>query len=135
MKKFLDFMNESKIHQIFEVFVIDIEDKTLKNEFFREVLYTGKHLQLAVMTIPVGEEIGEEIHFNADQFIRVESGLARFVLNGVSHTVSDGFAVVVDQGTKHNVINVGDAPLKLYMVYSAQQHEDKEVDVNRPNNG
>ena len=135
-------MNESKIEetqikdettsQISESFGIDIEDKTVKNEFFREVLYTGKHLQLVVMCIPVGEDIGKEVHNEGDQFIRVESGTAEFMINDVVYKGSDGFAVVIDQGSLHNVRNIGKDPLKLYAVYSWPNHPKNRLDVVKP---
>lgn len=142
MKRFFDFMNESRkeeiqheeetISQISESFGIDIEDKTVENEFFREVLYTGKHLQLVIMCIPVGEDIGKEVHNEGDQFIRVESGTAEFMINDVVYKGSDGFAVVIDQGSLHNVRNIGEDPLKLYAVYSWPNHPKDRLDIVKP---
>jgi mannose-6-phosphate isomerase-like protein (cupin superfamily) len=106
-----------------------IEKATLDNIFFRQVLFTGKYSQLVVMCLQGGEEIGNEVHANVDQFFRIEEGNAKFVLNGEEeHVVGDGDAVVVPAGTYHNVINVSSTrPLKLYTVYSPPNHPDGTV--------
>ena len=105
-------------------FVIDIESATLKNSFYRNVLYTGTHLQLVLMSLQPGEEIGEEVHKTGDQYVRVEAGRAEFILNGDRKTAGDGAAVVIPQGMRHNVRNVGDDELKLYVLYSPPEHPD-----------
>jgi mannose-6-phosphate isomerase-like protein (cupin superfamily) len=101
-----------------------IEEQTLKNEFFRHVLFTGKHAQLVVMCLQPGEEIGNEIHPAVDQFFRIEQGEAKFVLNGKEeHVVGKNEAAIVPAGTFHNVINISKTtPLKLYTVYSPPNH-------------
>ena len=106
-----------------------IEQETLKNTYFRKVLFTGKHLQLVVMCLQGGEEIGNEVHATVDQFFRVDEGQAKFILNNKEeHIVGDGDAVVVPAGTWHNVINTSSsAPLKLYTVYTPPQHEDGTI--------
>ncbi|MES2225335.1 MAG: cupin domain-containing protein [Patescibacteria group bacterium] len=104
-------------------FVSNIEEDSLQNDNFREVLYTGTYMQLVVMSINPGEEIGEEVH-GQDQFIRVEEGEGKAVLDGKEHELSDGFAVVVPAGTKHNIINTGTDSLKLYTIYAAPHHKD-----------
>jgi len=86
-------------------FVTNIERATLKNDDFRRVLFTGPALQLVLMTLRPGEEIGEETHADHDQFIRVEEGTGRVVLNGEGQTLQDGSAVVIPAGVRHNVIN------------------------------
>jgi mannose-6-phosphate isomerase-like protein (cupin superfamily) len=104
---------------------INIEDKTLENENFREVLYTGPHSQLVVMTLRPGEEIGRETHEDRDQFIRVEAGTGEAILGGERHALSDGVAVVIPAGTEHNVVNTSRSePLRLYTVYSPAEHPD-----------
>ena len=110
-------------------YVGPIEKTTLKNGYFRQVLFTGKHSQLVVMCLQPGEEIGEEVHPNVDQFFRIEEGAARFVFNGEEkHLVRAGDAVVVPAGTYHNVINTSSTqPLKLYTVYTPPQHPDGTV--------
>jgi len=106
-----------------------IETQTLKNKYFRQVLFTGEHCQLVVMSLKPGEEIGNEIHDHVDQFFRVEQGKAKFVLNGKEkHLVSANGAAIVPAGTFHNVINVSKTePLKLYTVYSPPNHPDGTV--------
>lgn len=106
-----------------------IEKDSVKNDYFRKVLFTGKHLQLVLMSLKGGEEIGNEVHENVDQFFRIEQGSAKFVLNNKEeHQTRDGDAIVVSAGTWHNVINASKtAPLKLYTVYTPPQHPDGTV--------
>lgn len=107
-------------------YVENIENLAKKNNFFREVLYTAKNSQLVLMSLNVGEDIGEEVH-HLDQFLRVEEGVGKAVLDGVSHDISDGSAIVVPAGTKHNIINTGNSKMKLYTLYSPPNHLDKTV--------
>ena len=108
-------------------YVTDIENDTLENQDFRRVLYTGKNSQLVLMSLGPKEEIGEETH-SLDQFIRVEAGVGLAILDGVKHPISDGSAVVIPAGTKHNVINNSDSEeLKLYTVYSPPEHRDRTI--------
>ena len=106
-----------------------IEKQTLTNKYFRHVLYTGKHAQLVVMCLQPGEEIGNEVHPNVDQFFRIEQGEAKFVFNGKEkHHVKDGDAVIVPAGTYHNVVNTSRTKqLKLYTIYSPPNHPDKTI--------
>ncbi len=106
-----------------------IEDLTLKNNFFRQVLFTGKYAQLVVMCLQPGEEIGNEVHANVDQFFRIEQGEARFVLNGKEeHVARSSDAVLVPAGTYHNVINASKTKhLRLYTVYSPPNHPDGTI--------
>jgi mannose-6-phosphate isomerase-like protein (cupin superfamily) len=110
-------------------FVGDIEKLTEKNDYFRQVLFTGKYTQLVVMNLKPGEEIGNEVHNTVDQFFRIEEGEAKFVFNGSEeHLVHDGDAVVVPAGTFHNVINNSNKePLKLYTLYSPPNHPQGTV--------
>jgi mannose-6-phosphate isomerase-like protein (cupin superfamily) len=109
-------------------YVGSIEKQTLKNTYFRQVLFTGKHAQLVVMCLQPGEEIGNEVHPNVDQFFRIEQGEARFVFNEEEHLVRDGDAVVVPARTYHNVINTSKTTqLKLYTIYSPPNHPDGTV--------
>src|SRR5688500_13382803 len=103
---------------------IDIEQKTLDNKFFREVLYTAKNMQLVVMTLKQGEEIGVETHEDVDQFIRVESGEGVAILNGDKHALKDGMVVVIPSGVEHNVVNTSKEDLKLYSIYAPPEHPD-----------
>ncbi len=106
-----------------------IEDLTLKNKFFRHVLFTGKYAQLVVMCLGPGEEIGNEVHPNVDQFFRIEQGQARFVLDGKEEYVARASdAVIVPAGTYHNVINASKTKyLRLYTVYSPPNHPDGTI--------
>ena len=110
-------------------YVGPIENQTLENNYFRQVLFTGKHCQLVVMCLQPGEEIGNEIHADVDQFFRIEQGQAKFVFNGTEeHIVKNGEAVVVPAGTYHNVINaLKTKALKLYTVYSPPNHPDGTI--------
>ena len=115
----------------------NIEDATLGNTNFREVLFTGANTQLTVMRLAPGEEIGVEMHHHLDQFIRVEAGKARVTLgpsrDEVSdiHNLEDDWAVMVPGGTWHNVINTGDGDLKLYSLYSPPEHPDGTVHATK----
>ena len=108
-------------------FVADIETQTTQNRDFRRVLYTGQQMQLVLMAIEPGGEIGEEIHEDTDQFFRVEQGTGEVLIDGRRSPVSDGSAVVVPSGAKHNVKNTGDTPLLLYTLYAPPHHEDGTV--------
>jgi mannose-6-phosphate isomerase-like protein (cupin superfamily) len=104
-------------------FVKDIESLTVTNDHFRQVLYTAKHCQLVVMALQPAEEIGAEVH-QLDQFFRVEAGSGVAVLDGTRTTLSAGFAALVPAGARHNIINTGTVPLKLYTIYSPPNHRD-----------
>ena len=107
---------------------IDIEKKSLENDFFREVLFTGPHSQLVIMSLKPGEEIGQETHPDTDQFIRVEAGKGRAVLDGEEYELADGSAIVIPAGTEHNVINTSSTDsLKLYTVYTPPEHPDGTI--------
>lgn len=108
-------------------YIANIEDKTEGNDYFREVLFTAPHSQLVVMSIAPGEDIGEEVHDKVDQFLRIESGEGKTVLDGEETSISDGDCVVVPAGTKHNIINTGSSALKLYTVYSPANHPDGTI--------
>ena len=111
-------------------FVKNIESITVKNEDFRQVLYTAKNCQLVVMALKPKEEIGMEVH-QLDQFFRVEAGTGEAVLDGVRTVISAGFAIVVPAGTNHNIINTGSVPMKLYTIYSPPNHRDGVVHRTR----
>ena len=108
-------------------YVTNIEEDSLNNKDFRRVLYTAKNSQLVLMSLRANEEIGEEVH-ELDQFIRVEAGHGVAILDGVEHQISDGSAVVIPAGTKHNVINNSkNEELKLYTLYSPPEHRDGTI--------
>lgn len=109
-------------------YVDNIEEKTLANNFFREVLFTGKYSQLVVMSLLPNEEIGMEVHQTVDQFFRIEKGQGKVIMNGEEHEIKDGSAIIVPAGTEHNVINTsGTDALKLYTIYSPPNHPDKKI--------
>jgi mannose-6-phosphate isomerase-like protein (cupin superfamily) len=114
-------------------YVGSIEKQTLSNEYFRQVLFTGKFCQLVVMCLQPGEEIGNEIHDHVDQFFRIEEGEAKFVFNETEvHQVHANDAVIVPAGTFHNVINTSKSKqLKLYTIYSPPNHPDGTVHKNK----
>lgn len=106
-------------------FFADIELDTLDNTNYRQVIYTGQHSQLVLMSLAVGDEIGLETHPDNDQFFRFEAGQGKVVVDGNEYEVSDGSAVLVPAGAEHNVINTSsDKPLKLYTIYSPAHHKD-----------
>lgn len=107
-------------------YVTNIEKDTLENDNFRKVLYTAKHSQLVLMALKPGEEIGEEVH-ELDQFLRIEAGEGKAVLDGVEHPLADGSAVVVPAGASHNIINTGSDVMRLYTLYSPPEHRDGVV--------
>lgn len=111
-------------------FIQNIEDIAIKNEEFRQVLYTGGHIQLVVMSLKPKEEIGMELH-ELDQFFRVEQGTGEALLEGVRTGISAGFAVLIPAGTNHNIINTGNVPLKLYTLYAPPNHRDGVVHHTR----
>ena len=111
-------------------FVQDIEGLAVANAEFRRVLYTAKHCQLVLMALKPGEEIGAEVH-KLDQFFRVEEGAGMAELDGVRTQISAGFAIVVPAGAKHNIVNTGTAPMKLYTLYAPPNHRDGVVHHTR----
>jgi mannose-6-phosphate isomerase-like protein (cupin superfamily) len=111
-------------------FVKNIEELSVKNKDFRQVLYTAKNCQLVIMALKPGEDIGMEVH-KLDQFFRVEEGNGVAVLDGIRTEISAGFAVLVPAGTNHNIINTGTDPLKLYTLYAPPNHRDGVVHHTR----
>lgn len=111
-------------------YLTNIEQATLENTDYRRVLYTAKHSQLVLMNLRPGEEIGEEVH-HLDQFIRFEEGQGKVILDGVEHAVKADDAVVIPEGTRHNVINTGSGSLKLYTVYAPPEHKDGVVQATK----
>lgn len=106
----------------------NIENRTLANEDFRHVIYTGQHSQLVLMTLKPGEDIGDEIHEENDQFFRIESGQGKIIIGETAYEVEDDFAAIVPAGTPHNVINTSETEsLKLYTIYMPPHHADGTV--------
>ena len=108
-------------------YVDNIERVTVENEDFRRVLYTGRNMQLVLMTLPPGCDIGEEVHEDRDQFFRIEEGQGEIRIDGQANRVEDDFAVIVPAGARHNVINTGDRPLRLYTLYAPPEHRNGVV--------
>ncbi|KUK75903.1 MAG: hypothetical protein XD93_1205 [candidate division WS6 bacterium 34_10] len=108
-------------------YIDDIEEKTLDNTNFRQVLFTGKHMQLVVMALKPGEDIGEEIHENVDQFFRIEQGEAKVIIDGEEDVLKEDMVAIVPAGAKHNLINTSNVDLKLYTIYAPPNHPDGTV--------
>ena len=109
----------------------DVMKATIANDDFRRVLYTGKHLQLVLMTLKPGEEIGAEVHQDRDQFFRFEEGEGTVDIDGKANSVEDDFAVIVPAGARHNVRNTGDGPLRFYTLYGPPEHKDGIVQTTK----
>ena len=106
----------------------NIENETLNNENFRKVLFTGKNMQLVVMTLQPGEEIGTEVHHDIDQFFRVETGVAKIIVDGEEDTIGPDFIAIVPAGAEHNVINSSaEEMLRLYTIYTPPEHKDGTI--------
>ena len=112
-------------------YIDNIEEKTLDNTNFRQVLFTGKHMQLVLMALKPGEEIGEEIHENVDQFFRIEQGEAKVIIDGEEDVLNDGMVAIVPAGAKHNVINISNVDLKLYTIYAPPNHPDGTINKDK----
>lgn len=117
--------------------VADIEEATVGNTTFRTVLFTGKHIQLTVMSLAAGENIGWEMHDHLDQFLRIESGSGVLKLGPSEdrvteeHEVGDDWAMIIPAGTWHDVVNVGESELKLYSIYGPPDHPDGTVHLTK----
>lgn len=112
-------------------YLADIEHLTTANSNFRKVLYTGKHLQLVLMTLKPGESIGRETHATHDQFFRIEQGTGLLVIDGTTHAFKGGDGIIVPAGAVHNLTNTGDAPLRLYTIYGPPNHIDALVQASK----
>ncbi|MCC7304190.1 cupin domain-containing protein [bacterium] len=112
-------------------FVSNIVNDTLQNKNFRKVLYTGTYMQLVVMSLQPGEEIGVEVHPNVDQFFRVEEGLATVIINGEEQIIVDDDVVIVPAGAEHNIINTGTEVVKLYTIYAPPNHPEGTIHATK----
>ena len=113
-------------------YIDNIEEKTQGNSNFRQVLYTGKHMQLVVMSLKPGEDIGEEVHDTVDQFFRIEEGEAKFIIDGVESLVKEDMVAIVPAGSLHNVINNSSTEdLKLYTIYSPANHPEGTIHATK----
>lgn len=106
-------------------YVANIEDLTEANKDFRHVLYTGQNLQLVLMSLKPGQDIGKETHATHDQFFRIEQGSGEIVIDGVTHKVESGAGIVVPAGALHNLVNTGEKPMKVYTIYGPPNHVDQ----------
>lgn len=112
-------------------FVDDIEKLTEENDDFRRVLYTGKNLQLVLMAIQPGDDIGEEVHDDRDQFFRVEAGKGEVSIDGTRSKVGPDDAFIVPAGARHNLKNTGDEPLRVYTIYGPPEHKEGIVHATK----
>ncbi|MCB9809191.1 cupin domain-containing protein [Candidatus Nomurabacteria bacterium] len=112
-------------------YITNIEQETVSNNNFRKVLYTSEHMQLVVMSLEPGEDIGKEVHKTIDQFIRIESGMGAAFINGIETSIQTGDAVVIPAGAEHNITNTGDMPMKLYTLYGGPEHKDQVIQATK----
>lgn len=112
-------------------YVANIEDLTKDNNNFRQVLFTGKRMQLVVMSLLPGEEIGLEVHPETDQFFRVEEGKVKVIMNGEENILEEEMVAIVPAGTSHNVINVGEEVVKIYTIYTPPEHADGTIHATK----
>lgn len=112
-------------------YITNIEEETLSNNNFRKVLYTGSHIQLVLMSLQPGEDIGKEVHDTIDQFIRIESGSGIAFVNGVEKEIKDDDAIVIPAGAEHNITNTGTSTMKLYTIYGKPEHKDGVVQTTK----
>lgn len=103
-------------------YIKNIEQETLQNDYFRKEVFTGKHLQMTVMSLLPGEDIGAEVHHDTDQFLRIEQGTGKAIINGQEYDIADDFAIIIPAGADHNVMNTGDVLMKLYSIYTPVEH-------------
>jgi mannose-6-phosphate isomerase-like protein (cupin superfamily) len=108
-------------------FIGNIADRTAENRDFRHVAFTGPYLQLVLMTLRPGEDIGDEIHHDTDQFFRVEEGKGEVWIDGTGTPINEAMAIVIPAGARHNIVNTGDTPMKMYTIYAPPHHADGTV--------
>jgi mannose-6-phosphate isomerase-like protein (cupin superfamily) len=130
MKEFFRQLNEAEDETDFRVpekgFHTNIESDTVENKNYRKILFTGNHLQLGLMSIEAGEDVGEEVHPDTDQFFRVDEGSGEAMIDGKTYALKDGDAIVIPAGSKHN-ITAGDEGIKMYTIYAPPHHKDKVI--------
>jgi mannose-6-phosphate isomerase-like protein (cupin superfamily) len=112
-------------------FIGNIEDRTEENRDYRRVLYTGPNMQLVLMSLKPGEEIGEEVHKDRDQFFRVEKGRGEVWIDGNRTKIESDTAIIVPAGARHNIRNTGEKPLRLYTLYAPPEHADRTVHATK----
>ncbi len=120
-----------------EPLVINIDSASKDNQYFRSILWTGNHLQVSLMSIETGSEIGSEVHVDTDQFIRIESGRAKVLIGNSAEEfyyqriIDENYAVIIPAGTWHNIVNIGASPLKLYSIYAPPHHPAGTVHITK----
>lgn len=112
-------------------FVDNIEKLTLDNDNFRKVIFTAQHAQIVLMSLKPGEEIGMEVHEIVDQFLRIEKGFGKVIIDGEEQEISDGTGVLVPAGSRHNVVNTSQEEMKLYTIYAPPHHKDGVVHATK----
>jgi mannose-6-phosphate isomerase-like protein (cupin superfamily) len=122
---------QAKAARAVQGFIGDIAKMSERNTDFRRVVYTGKHLQLVLMSLDPGEDLGEETHRDVDQFFRIEDGRGEVVIEGRRTRVEDDDAILVPAGAKHNIVNTGKQPLRFYTIYGPPEHEDRTVQATK----
>lgn len=127
--KLLEIKNSTKKKE--DHYFGNIKKETLNNENYRKVLFTSNNIQLVTMSLDPNEEIGLETHKNGAQFIRVEKGKAEILVGKKKHNATDGDVVIIPEGMSHNVTNIGNVDLKLYLLYAPPEHEDGVVQTNK----
>ena len=112
-------------------FTQNIETDTLENPNFRKVVWTGGHMQLVLMSLLPGEDIGVEVHPNVDQFFRVEEGQGKATVNGEEFSLVEDSVLIVPAGAEHNITNTGEALIKMYTIYTPPNHIDGRIHVTK----
>lgn len=131
VNKYMDLIESTIIKENFDV--RNIENDTKKNDYFRKVLYTSDKLQLVVMSLLPKEEIGMEVHKENDQFFRIDEGEGKLIVEGKEYKLKDGFSIIINAGTKHNIINTSpNKSLKLYTIYSPPHHPENRKQKVKP---
>lgn len=109
---------------------VNLEKETLENNNYRKVIYTNPGgMQLVLMSLKIGQDIGSEVHHDIDQFIRVEKGNALAIINNIKYELNDGYSIMIPKGSNHNIINTGNTELKLYTIYSPPEHKHGKTEL------
>jgi len=111
--------------------ILNIDKETIENDYYRNVIFTANKLQLVLMNILPGQEIGEEIHEDGDQFLRIEQGQCKVILDDIEYNVQEDSGIVIKSGVKHNIINTGSINLKLYSIYAPVEHPEDLKQKNK----
>ncbi len=115
-----------------EFYLENIEEETIKNTNFRKVLYTNTNQQLVLMSLKPEQDIGKEIHKDVDQFIRIEQGNGKAIINNNQYLLKNGSVILIPRGSEHNIINIGNTDMKLYSIYSPPEHKNHLINRIKP---